>query len=229
MALTACAGQPTPTSAADIPSQGSSTSTDARPAEALLSVERSMTSWRDATFRGTWEASDESGFFSGHALTTTLRVTADGRCEVVRETADGLRQTKKNVDGTTWFNWSDEYLALLSTDRQEQWRGRWESDAADPIDACDVTHLSAALDLDTVEAMGSTTIAGRAAQEYSAVAANPNPESDGVVRFWITTDDRPVVVQVAGDFASLKGPVTLVSTTDGLEIPRPPRRLWVQH
>lgn len=74
-----------------------------------------------------------------------------------------------------------------------------------------------------------TTIAGRAAQEYSAVAANPNPESDGVVRFWITTDDRPVVVQVAGDFASLTGPVTLVSTNDGLEIQRPPRRLWVQH
>lgn len=227
IALSACSGETSSTSN-DEPSTTEPSSSANAPSKALLNAEENMASLQDVTYRGTWEATDEAGLFSGHELTTTLRV-ADSGCEIVRETPDGLRQTTRIVDGTEWFSWSDEFLALLSEDRQEQWSGRWESDAADPSNACDVRHLSDSLDLDTVEAVETTTIAGRPAQEYAATAAQPRNESDGEVRFWVTTDEDPVVVQIGGEYAGLRGAVTLESTNAGLIITRPPRRLWVQH
>jgi hypothetical protein len=224
MALSACSGGTSngdPRTTEPSPSEGA-------PSEALLNAEENMASIQDVTYRGTWGATDEAGLFSGRELTTTLRV-ADSGCEVVRETPDGLRMTTRIVDGTEWFSWSDELLALLPEDRQEQWRERWEFGAAPPSDACDVRHLSDSLDLDTVELVESTTIAGRPAQEYAATAAQPRNDSNGEVQFWLTTDGEPVVVQIGGEYAGLRGPVTLASTNDGLVITRPPRRLWVQH
>ena len=128
--LSACSGETSSTSDGD-PSTTEGSAAAAAPSEALLSAEQHMAPLQDVTYRGTWEATDDAGLFAGHELTTTLRV-ADNGCEIVRETPDGLRMTTRIVDGTEWFNWSDEFLALLPPDRQEEWSGRWESDAADP-------------------------------------------------------------------------------------------------
>lgn len=226
LAVSGCGEKGAANNATASPAGRPSEAQERRSVDALLRAEQTMARMDDLTYRGTWEAPEGPDPFAGREVTTTLRVTADGRCEQVHETADGVRVTGRNIHGTMWMNRSDEYLTHMPPEYQED-SGLWGADDADPPEACDITSLSESLDLDTVEQVGRATVAGRV--EYVATSAHPQPGSNGVVRFWITRGNNPLIGRIAGQFGWLHGSADLVSTNDGLKIPEPPRKLWVTY
>lgn len=196
----------------------------------LVAAEAGMDQLSDYTFRGTMTLPDDpSSPLGGREVLITAKVTADGRCQTVITVPRFGNAIRRTIDGTTYQQFSDEFLDKTEMDQatKRMLRGHWTAQPDEAATTCDAAELSRAVDLYTARELGSSVIRG-----VDVVGFEGHATSDArvEVRFWLSTGDDARVVRISGGIGGVDSTVTLVSEDDEftIEEPQPGRVLHQQ-